>query len=126
MTTKGLSRKQVIIPINNRNKLKFISSLSTYIVNINSMLRTIKSNIIVDFVHMEQQSIVITMNKVTSPLNVQTIENYIKNIDQIQLSDVEAPQLPQSKFYLKMINIPYLMENTNMPINSSIVETILK
>ena len=52
-----------------------------YITNINSMFKAIKSNIIAKFVHMEQQSIVITMNKVISPLNLQTIENYIKNID---------------------------------------------
>ena len=31
------------------------------------------------------------MNKVASPLNLQTIENYIKNIDQIELSKVGIP-----------------------------------
>ena len=81
ITTKGSLRKQIIIPIGNNNKLKFISSLNMYITNINSMFKAIKSNIIAKFVHMEQQSIVITMNKVISPLNLQTIENYIKNID---------------------------------------------
>ena len=34
--------------------------------------------------------------------------------------------LPQSKSYLKIIDILYIMENTNMPINSSIVESIIK
>jgi len=36
------------------------------------------------------------------------------------------PYLLQSKSHLKIIGIPYLIENTNMPINSSMVETILK
>jgi len=36
------------------------------------------------------------------------------------------PHLPQSKSYLKMIDIPYLIENINIPINSSMVETVLK
>ena len=36
------------------------------------------------------------------------------------------PHLPQSKSYLKMIDIPYLIENINIPINFSMVETVLK
>ena len=36
------------------------------------------------------------------------------------------PHLPQFKSYLKIIGIPSLIENTNIPINSSVVETILK
>ena len=35
MTTKGPSRKQVIIPISNDNITKFIKNSSLYIVNIN-------------------------------------------------------------------------------------------
>jgi len=34
--------------------------------------------------------------------------------------------LSQLKFYLKIIGILYSMENTNTPINSSVIETILK
>ena len=34
--------------------------------------------------------------------------------------------LSQSKSYLKMIDISYLMKNTNTPMNSSVVETIIK
>ena len=34
--------------------------------------------------------------------------------------------LPQFKSYLKMISISYLMKNTNTPMNSSVVETIIK
>lgn len=37
-----------------------------------------------------------------------------------------SPCLPQSKFYLKIINILYILENTDMLINSSIVESIIK
>ncbi len=75
---------------------------------------------------MGQHSIVITMNKVTSPLNLQTIEKYVKNSGHIDSEDIESSCLPQSKSYLKIIGILYLMENTNTPINSSFVESILK
>jgi len=66
------------------------------------------------------------MNKVASPSDLQTIKNYVKNANHIDSNDIEMPCLPQSKTYLKMIVIPYLMDNTSMSINSSVVETILK
>jgi len=54
------------------------------------------------------------------------IEDYVKNAEHINSDDVEISYLPQSKSYLKIIGILYLMENTNIFLNSSIVETILK
>lgn len=63
MTTKGPSRKQIIIPIHNDNKFKFITFSSVHISNINNMLKNIKSEVRVDFARVEQLEIVITMNK---------------------------------------------------------------
>jgi len=42
------------------------------------------------------------------------------------LENIKALRLPQSKSYLKIIGIPYLMENTNILINSDFVETVIK
>jgi len=42
------------------------------------------------------------------------------------VKNVEAPQLPQSKSYLKIIGLPYLIENTNTFLTLDMVETILK
>ena len=39
---------------------------STHITNLNRVLKNIKSDIIVDFVHMDQTGITIVTNKVTS------------------------------------------------------------
>jgi len=123
---KDPSRKQIIIPIGNNNKAKFMASLSLQITNINSVLRNIKSDVMADFVWAEQLGIIITMNNVTLPLDLQTIENYVKNVDYIDFNDIKIPCLPQSKSYLKIISISYLMKNTNTPMNSSVVETIIK
>ena len=126
MTTKGPSRKQIIISVDNDNKSKFITSSSVHITNINSVLKNIKSEVRADFARAEQLGIVITMNKVTFLSDLQTIENYVKNAEHINSNEVDVPHLPQFKFYLKIIDIPYLMENTNTLINSSVVKTILK
>lgn len=46
LTTKELSRKQVIVPMNDENKVKFIEALSSYITNLNCAL---KLDIMADF-----------------------------------------------------------------------------
>jgi len=40
MTMKDLSRKQVIVSMNNKNKLKFIELFSIHITNLNRALKT--------------------------------------------------------------------------------------
>jgi len=51
MTTKGLSHKQVIIPMsNNNNTVKFMKNSSTHITNINRNLKNTKSEVAVDFI----------------------------------------------------------------------------
>jgi len=40
--------------------------------------------------------------------------------------NIQALRLPQSKFYLKIIGILYLIKNTNVLTNSDFVETIIK
>ena len=94
ITTKGPPRKQVIVPMSNNNKTKFIVSLSEYITNINRSLKDIKLEVMADFIHMDSISIIIITNKVVSALNLQTIEKYIKNVDHIKLEEIDTSQLP--------------------------------
>ena len=126
MTMKGLSHKQVIIPINNDNMVKFMSNFSNYIININRFLKNIKLECKVDYIRVDKSCIIIITNKVTSALDLQTIEKYIKNSNQININKVKISQLFQLKSYLKIIRLPYLMENMNIPITLDIVEKILK
>ena len=99
---------------------------SAHVSNINRALRNIKSEIITDFVCLDNRSIIITTNKVSSTLDLQTIERYIKNVKNIKSNQVETLKLPQSKSYLKIIGILYLMEDTNISISTDIVENIIK
>ena len=103
-----------------------MASSSDHITNINRMLKNIKSEIKTVYIHSETSGIVIVTDKVTSSLDLQTIEKYVKNSNQINLKNVETPWLPQSKSYLKIISLPYLIENMNTPLTSDVVEKILK
>ena len=51
------------------------------------------------------------------------ISTQLRNID---LDDVKVPRLPQSKLYLKILGIPYLIENMNVSISANVIEIVLK
>ena len=50
MTTKGPSRKQVIVPMSSDNKIKFMEDSSNYVANLNRALKSIKLEVMVDFI----------------------------------------------------------------------------
>ena len=113
MTTKDPSRKQVIIPMNNNIAKEFIKNSSLHVANINCALKTIKSNTIADFIHVNNKGIVITTNNISSESDLQEIEKYVKNSLSSDIENVSLPRLSQSKLYLKIIGIPYISKKTN-------------
>jgi len=126
ITTKGPSRKQVIVPMNNNIAKEFIKNSSSYIVNINCVLKTIKSNIIADFIRIDSKGIIITTNNVSSGSDLQEIEKYVKNLLSSDVENISLPRLPQSKSYLKIVGIPYISKKTNNQISSDDIENVLK
>jgi len=91
MTTRGLSWKQIIIPMDKENSDKFMSSASVHVANINRTLKNIKLDILADYVQRKSTGIIIVTNKVASPSNLQTIENVIKNMKNINSDNIETP-----------------------------------
>jgi len=85
MTTKGPSLKQVIVPMNSVNTVKFMSSSSNHIININKLLKNIKSECKADYIRVEKLGIIMVTDKVTSALDLQIIEKYVKNSNQINV-----------------------------------------
>ena len=120
ITTKEPLRKQVIVLMSNDNKMKFMEDSSTHIININRVLKNIKSKVMADFVQTDQTGIIIATSKVAAPLNLH------KNMNYIEADNIEVPHLSQSKSYLKIIGIPYLLKNTNTSLTADIVESIIK
>jgi len=50
MTTKGPSRKQVIIPMSGDNNCAFMKNSFLHVVNINRYLKNAKSKVLVDYI----------------------------------------------------------------------------
>ena len=62
------------------NTNKFVKEFSVYIANINRAFKNIKSDVMADFICIENKRVVITTNKIASLLDLQTIKKYIKNM----------------------------------------------
>ena len=77
--------------MNATNTNNFMKDSSTYITNINRVLKNIKLEVMADFIHMEKSGLVITTNKVASNLNLQNIEKYMNNLYSIDTNNVESP-----------------------------------
>jgi len=127
MTTKGPSRKQVIIPMGNDNIVKFMKNSLIHVTNLNRNFQNVKSEVLIDFIRSDLLRITVVANKVLLPSDLLIIENYIKNLENIDFSQVNTPCLLQSKSYLKIIGISYYFHG-NMQDRLSLqdVELVIK
>jgi len=126
MTTKSLLRKQVIIPINSYNSGKMMDKANTHVMNINRLLKRVKSKCSADFIHTDNKELLITMNKVAVISDLNIIKKYIKDLNDVDYNNIKSPRLSQSKSYLKILSIPYFVEKTNLSISSNIIEKVIK
>ena len=126
MTTKGPSHKQVIVLISNKLGKKFTKDSASHIININHVLKNIKSNICADFIISDSKGIIITTNNIASNSDLLEIEKYVKNLLEDNNNTISSLKLPQSKSYLKIVAIPYYIDNSNMYISSENIKCILK
>ena len=72
---------------------KFISNFSDHIININRLLKNIKSEYKADYIRADKSGIIIVPDKVASSLDLQTMEKYVKNSNQIDIDKIEFPRL---------------------------------
>jgi len=94
LTTKGLSCKQVIVPMSSNNKKNFMNKSNVYVSNMSRTLKNIKYDILVDFIYTDIAGIIVITNKVASSLDLQTIEQYVKDTNYINSNKVNSPRLP--------------------------------
>jgi len=118
--------KQVIVPMGSENSKKFISLSDNHITNLNCALKNIKSKTIVNFIYIDYRGLIIISNKITSLLDINIINRYIKSYNNINTNDIQDMHFLQSKSYLKILDISYLIKGTNIPIDLGVVELIIK
>ena len=100
--------------MNNEVAKRYFKNSNIHIININYALKNIKSNIIANFICIEDKGIIITTNNMISLSDLQKIEKYIKNSLTTDIEQIFSPRLPQSKLYLKIIDISYISKQLNL------------
>ena len=85
------------------------NSSNVHVANINSSLKNIKSEVTVDFIRPNNKGIIVITNKIAATSDLKVTEDYMKNLNNVDLNDVMSPRLPQSKSYLKILGILYLI-----------------
>jgi len=127
MTTKGPSRKQVIIPISGENVNSFMKNSFLHVANINRLLHNAKLDVLVDYTRSDPTGITIITSKVSQQSDLSIIDNYVKNSNDINSLQMDEPRLPKSKSYLKIIGIPFFPHtNSQDKLTSNDIEMILK
>ena len=126
MMIKGLSHKQVIVPISIENVKYFMRVSSMHVININKTLKDIKSNVMANFVCSDDKGIIIFTNNIACPSDLQEIKKYVKNTLCAVTDQIATSRLPQPKSYLKIVGISFMSKFTNSWITSDNVEKILK
>jgi len=64
-------------------------------------------------------------NNISFSSDLQEIKKYVKNSLSSDMDSISLPRLPQSKSYLKIIGIPYYVNNSNSRLSSDDVQHIL-
>ena len=126
ITTRGSSCKQIIVLMNNKTANKFLKNVSMHIININRALENIKSKVMANFICVKDKDIIISTNNIANPSDLQEVEKYVKNMLYMEVNQISFPRLPQSKSYLKIVGIPYLIDQLNTWMSSDNVKKILK
>jgi len=91
MTTKEPSKKQIIIHMGSNN-----------IVNINRLLKGFKLEVSVNFICLDNKGLLLTTNKVVASSDLNIIEKYLKELNDVDSNEVMSSRLLQSKSYLKI------------------------
>jgi len=99
---------------------------SKHVANLNCSLNSIKFDTIVDFIYIDYWGLIVITNKVTSSSNLSVVKSYIKNTNSVDSNNIQSTYLLQSKLYLKILDILYLIESTNTQINSSVIKSVIK
>ena len=108
------------------NAERIITQTNAHIANINKAFKEVKSDISADYICSNNREIIITTNKVAASLDLNIVEKYMKELNNVDLNNVISPRLLQLKSYLKILGVPYFIEDTNLPITLNINKRVIK
>ena len=85
-----------------------------HITNINRCLNKAKLDTIADFIWVKSKDIIITTNKAAFVSDISIIEKYLKENSNINSDYINSSCLLKFKSYLKILDLLYIVEKTNL------------
>jgi len=79
--------------MSSENIAKFMKSLGKHIININHALKGIKTDTFIEFICFDYHGLIVTSNKVVSPLDLEVVERYVKNVNSVNSNNVQSAHL---------------------------------
>jgi len=76
------------------NAKKVIAKSNIHIVNINRLLKGIKFDIFADYIYSDNKGIDIMTNKVAATSDLNIIKKYMKELNNVDATDVMSSKLP--------------------------------
>jgi len=76
------------------NTERIIAQASKHVRNINKSLKNIKFEIAVNYIQLDSKNIIVTTNKVAVSSDLNTVEKYIKDLNNIDSDNIISPRLP--------------------------------
>jgi len=107
------------------NAERVMAQANNHVENINRLLRGIKSEIFTDYICSNNKGIVITTYKVAASSDLNIMEKYMKDLNNVDSNEIMSPRLLQSKSYLKILGISYFVKYTNLSIMPDIIKRVI-
>jgi len=86
--TKDPSKKQIIIPMSINNSNTIIFQVNVYILNINRLLKGMKSKVSTNFICSDNRGVIITTNKAAATSDLNVVKGYIKELNNINSNNI--------------------------------------
>ena len=94
--------------------------------NINRLLKEVKSDISANYICSNNKEIIITTNKIATSSDLNIIEKYVKELNDVDMNDIMISRLSQSKSYFKILSILYFVEDINLPVTLDTIKSVIK
>ena len=116
MTTQGPTRYQVLILLTPAATEIVVANTASVVESCNKGLVSACSKLRVESVHKAWDGVSMSTNSVTSVTELEVIKQWLKKTADLgEVTEVE-PCLPQSKSFLKVLDVSYCDSNLSLPI----------
>jgi len=73
------------------NSKEVILKVNEHILNINRLLKGMESNISANYIYSDNKGVFITTNKIAASFDLNIVEKYMKDLNNINTSDIMSP-----------------------------------